>query len=108
MGIRLQIVTHEHQVSVRIMAELPMVKEMLENSLQQLKADLQQQGLEVDEIEVSVSADSQHNAQSGKMKSGSTPPANPEVSGGSDVNAQPAAEPGARMRSTNSAVDMFV
>jgi len=53
--IRMQISTENHQVTVRILAELPFVKEMIENNLHQLKTDLQQQGLDVDKLEVSVS-----------------------------------------------------
>ena len=56
--IRMQIMTESQQVAVRIVAELPFVKDMLENNLNQLKAELQAQGLQVDELEVSVAHDS--------------------------------------------------
>jgi flagellar hook-length control protein FliK len=56
--IRMQIVSEGPQVAVRIVAELPFVKDMLENNLHQLKAELQAQGLKVDELEVSVADDS--------------------------------------------------
>jgi flagellar hook-length control protein FliK len=56
--IRMQIVTESQQVAVRIVAELPFVKDMLESNLNQLKAELQAQGLKVDELEVSVAHDS--------------------------------------------------
>ena len=56
--IRMQIVSEGQQVAVRIVAELPFVKDMLENNLHQLKAELQAQGLKVDELEVSVADDS--------------------------------------------------
>jgi flagellar hook-length control protein FliK len=56
--IRMQIVSEGQQVAVRIVAELPFVKDMLENNLHQLKAELQAQGLKVDELEVSVAHDS--------------------------------------------------
>ena len=36
---------------------------MIENNIQQLKADLQQQGLEVDKLDVSVSRDANGNKQ---------------------------------------------
>jgi flagellar hook-length control protein FliK len=55
--IRMHIMTESHQVAVRIVAELPFVKDMLENNLNQLKAELQAQGLQVDELEVSVAHD---------------------------------------------------
>jgi flagellar hook-length control protein FliK len=56
--IRMQIMTESQQVAVRIVAELPIVKDMLESNLNQLKAELQAQGLQVDELEVSVAHDS--------------------------------------------------
>ncbi|NNL75477.1 MAG: hypothetical protein HKO68_03980, partial [Desulfobacterales bacterium] len=56
--IRMQIITENHQVTVKILAEFPFVKDMIENHVHQLKADLQQQGLSVDKLEVSVSRDS--------------------------------------------------
>lgn len=56
--IRMQIVTESHQVAVRIMAEIPFVRDMLESNLNQLKTELQAQGLQVDELEVSVAHDS--------------------------------------------------
>jgi len=55
--VRLQIVTENQQVSVRILTELPMVRDMIESSIQQLKSDLQQQGLQVERVEVAVSDD---------------------------------------------------
>jgi flagellar hook-length control protein FliK len=55
--VRLQIVTDNQQVSVRIVTELAAVRDMLETHLSQLKTDLQQQGLQVDRLEVSVAAD---------------------------------------------------
>ena len=56
--IRMQIVTENQQVAVKIVAELPFVKDMLESNLNQLKAQLQAQGLAIDELEVSVAHDS--------------------------------------------------
>ena len=56
--IRMQIVTENQQVAIKIVAELPFVKDMLENNLHQLKAELQAQGLDIDELEVSVAHDS--------------------------------------------------
>jgi flagellar hook-length control protein FliK len=56
--IRMQIVTENQQVAIKIVAEFPFVKEMLENNLHQLKAELQAQGLNIDELEVSVAHDS--------------------------------------------------
>jgi flagellar hook-length control protein FliK len=49
--------TENHQVSVRILTELPAVRDMIEAGIQQLKSELQSQGLHVDRLEVSVSDD---------------------------------------------------
>jgi len=55
--IRMQIVSEGHHVAIKMVAELPFVKDMLENNLHQLKADLQAQGLDIGELEVSVAHD---------------------------------------------------
>jgi flagellar hook-length control protein FliK len=62
--VRMQVITENQQVIVKILAELPFVKDMIENNVHQLKADLQQQGLTVDKLEVSVSHDSEENRNS--------------------------------------------
>ena len=56
--IRMEIVSEGHQVAIRIVAEHPFVKDMLENNLHQLKTELQAQGLDINELEVSVAHDS--------------------------------------------------
>ena len=56
--IRMQIVTENQQVSIKIATEFPFVKDMLESNLNQLKAELQAQGLKIDSLEVSVAHDS--------------------------------------------------
>ena len=56
--IRMQIVSEGQQVAIKIVAELPFVRDMLENNLHQLKAVLQAQGLDINELEVSVAHDS--------------------------------------------------
>jgi len=56
--IQLKISTENHQVMVRILTELPLVKDIIENNINQLKADLQNQGLEIDKLDVSVANDS--------------------------------------------------
>jgi flagellar hook-length control protein FliK len=61
-------------VTVKILTEFGFVKEMIENNIHQLKADLQQHGLEVDKVDVSVSRDaggnkhSQENADQAKTR----------------------------------------
>jgi hypothetical protein len=61
--IQMQIVTDSHQVAIKILAENPFVKDMLESNLNQLKADLQAQHLNVGELEVSVAHDSHSGAK---------------------------------------------
>ena len=56
--VRMQVITENQQVTVKILTEFGFVKDMIENNIQQLKADLQQQGLDVDKLDVSVSRDS--------------------------------------------------
>ncbi len=60
--VRMQIVTDNQQVTVRIVTELPMVRDLIEQNLHQLKADLQQQGLQVERVEVSVADDPRRDA----------------------------------------------
>jgi flagellar hook-length control protein FliK len=52
--VKLQIVTENHQVTLRIMAESHAAKNLIDSGIGQLKTDLQAQGLRVDELEVSV------------------------------------------------------
>ncbi|MEA3436142.1 MAG: flagellar hook-length control protein FliK [Thermodesulfobacteriota bacterium] len=58
-SVRMKITTENHLVTVRILTELPVVKEMIENNISQLKTDLQSHGLEIDKVDVSVADDSQ-------------------------------------------------
>ena len=58
--IRMQIITDSQQVTVRILTEFPVVKELIENNANQLRNDLQNHGLNIDKLEVSVS---QHSDQ---------------------------------------------
>ena len=53
--VRMQVTTENHQVTVKILTEFGFVKDMVENNIHQLKADLQQLGLMVDKLEVAVS-----------------------------------------------------
>jgi len=55
--VRLQISTNNHQVMIKIMTDLPMVKEIIEYNVAQLKTDLQNHGLVVDKFDVFVSQD---------------------------------------------------
>ena len=58
-SVRMKITTENNLVTVRILTELPVVKEMIENNISQLKTDLQSRGLEIDKLDVSVANDSQ-------------------------------------------------
>jgi flagellar hook-length control protein FliK len=62
--VRMQVITENQQVTVKILTEFGFVKDMIEKNIQQLKADLQQQGLNVDKVEVSVSRDAGSNKHS--------------------------------------------
>jgi flagellar hook-length control protein FliK len=55
--IRMQVISENQQVTVKILAEHGFVKDMIESNVHQLKADLQQHGLAVDKLEVTVSRD---------------------------------------------------
>ena len=62
-SVRMKITTENHLVRVRILTELPVVKEMIENNISQLKTDLQSHGLAIDKIDVSVANDSQQHGK---------------------------------------------
>jgi flagellar hook-length control protein FliK len=62
--VRMQIITENQQVTVKILTEFGFVKDMIENNIHQLKADLQQQGLSVDKVDVAVSRDADGNKHS--------------------------------------------
>jgi flagellar hook-length control protein FliK len=56
--VRMQISTENHQVTVKIATEFSVVKDIIENNIHQLKANLENHGLEIDKIDVSVAKDS--------------------------------------------------
>ncbi len=56
--IQLKISTENHQVMVRMLTEIPLVKDIIENNINHLKADLQNHGLEIDKFNVFVARDS--------------------------------------------------
>jgi flagellar hook-length control protein FliK len=55
--VRMQILTENQQVTVRIVTELAAVRDMIETGLNQLKSELQSQGLQVERLEVAVADD---------------------------------------------------
>lgn len=62
-NLRMSIITHDNQVTVKIIAEAPMVKDIIDNNLNQLRADLGEQGLEIENFDVSVSQDHVQNGR---------------------------------------------
>jgi hypothetical protein len=56
--VRMQVLTQNQHVMVKIIAETHAVKEVIETNLGQLKSDLQSHGLEVDAFDVTTSQDS--------------------------------------------------
>ena len=59
-SLRLQIATENNTVSIKITTEFPMARDLLESHLPQLKAELQQQGLDVEEFRVTLSEEQHH------------------------------------------------
>lgn len=57
-NIRMQITSDNQQVAVRMFADANGVKEIIEQNIQLLKAELQQHGLEIDKFDVFVGRDS--------------------------------------------------
>jgi hypothetical protein len=55
--VRMQIATENQQVTVRIVTDLPAVRDLIESGLTQLKSELQSQGLQVERLEVAVADD---------------------------------------------------
>ena len=58
-NVHLQVLTENHQVSVRMTADSTAVKEIVEQNLQHLKLELQHHGLEIQKFDVFVGGDSQ-------------------------------------------------
>ncbi len=57
----MRVLTENHHVTVRIVVENPLVKDMIESNLTQLKANFQNQGLEIEKFDVSLAQDSDKN-----------------------------------------------
>jgi flagellar hook-length control protein FliK len=55
--VQMKIVTENNLVTIRIMTESPMARDLIDANAHQLKTELQQQGLNVESIQVSVSDD---------------------------------------------------
>ena len=63
--LKMQILTENHHVTIRILTENHAVKEMIENNLAQLKANFQNQGLEMEKFDVSVALNWDKNGTGG-------------------------------------------
>ena len=61
--LRMSISTHDNHVTVKIIVEAPMVKEVIDNNLDQLRAELGNRGLEIENFDVSVFQDHTQNSQ---------------------------------------------
>ncbi len=112
-NVRMQIVSENQQVSVRILTEAPAVRDMIETGLQQLRSELQSQGLQVDRLEVAVSDDyrePRRRQEKAGERSGNTAPAG-EVDETERSTAGGRVEPAyfrQRPSARRSTVDMFV
>lgn len=108
--IQMQIVTENQQVAVKIFAESPLVKDMLESNLHQLKAELQAQGLTIDELEVSVGYDSERetdpNQAAAELKRSKTTGLNRPTDSDTSQEAQ-GANPGSSADIKETAIDYF-
>jgi hypothetical protein len=58
--LRMQISTENQQVMLKMLTDVPIAKEIIESNIHHLKAALQSHGLEMEEIDVCVSNDSNH------------------------------------------------
>ncbi len=117
-NMHLEITTENQQVAIRMTADNHHVKNMIEQNIQVLKAEMQQQGLQVHKIDVFVSQDQdawkngqQQTAfrqsqdhprqQAGQREGRQKETMNPSLSAVSEVNAN------AALRANNSEVDFF-
>ncbi len=76
-SLRVQISTDNNVVSIKIMTEFSMARDLLESHLPQLKAELQQQGLDVEEFDVSFDEEKQHFRHENRRARGSRPGGRP-------------------------------
>ncbi len=108
--VRLDIATENHQVTLRITAESHVAKDLIDSGISQLKADLQAQGLKVDELEVSVAAEfsdfNRHQAFSGRGSRGRRLPSGDHagLQAAAAVTGSASAQPGR----TAAGIDCFI
>ncbi len=109
--VRMQILTENQQVTVRIVTELAAVRDMIESGLNQLKSELQSQGLQVERLEVAVADD---HRQRGWQQANTAPAWRTAAAGGASAMEPPDVEERSaalyyRPRSGGTAsIDMFV
>jgi flagellar hook-length control protein FliK len=90
-NMSMRISTNSQQVMVKILTDVPVVKEMIEASIHTLKAELQSHGLEIDKLDVFVANDSHHND---REERGASPFQFKEKSGEGDSGVVPTMEDG--------------
>lgn len=61
-NVQIEVLTENQQVSVKILAEQPMAKELIESGLVQLKSDLSSQGVNLDKLDVDLFFDQEREA----------------------------------------------
>lgn len=66
--VQMKVVTEHHMVHIKIMAESPAARDLIDAHAHQLKSELQQQGLTVEHIEVSVSTNGHGDANRGERQ----------------------------------------
>ena len=103
--VRMQIAAGNRQVVVKIMAELPAVREILESQLAQLKTELQNQGVTVDKLEVSVFSDSDEKSRQWQQADSSKSAAGRNQKGMSRNSAAHQSEPADTVRPGGSRQD---
>jgi hypothetical protein len=110
-NLRMQIITESQQITVRILAEFPMVKDLIENNIQKLKSDLHNCGLEIDELEVSVEQGPDKHIGD-QQKANGTNTANSAQNSRADEDTESdhaaASRPGTITINENTAIDFFV
>jgi flagellar hook-length control protein FliK len=68
-NVHMQVLTENHQVTVRMMADSALVKDIVEQNLPHLQAELQHHGLEIQKFDVFVANDD-HGSRNGKEQAG--------------------------------------
>ncbi|MFZ7125680.1 MAG: flagellar hook-length control protein FliK [Desulfobacterales bacterium] len=58
--VRMMISAHEQQVSIRILTDVPVARDLLETHLHQLRQDIENQGMRVEQMDVLVAGEEHH------------------------------------------------